>query len=214
MTLTRLAYTAPYNLSFTAASLRPELARIVAENFLLDNDWDKTKERILATNALQCRSTSSAIRLERELRQRLITLTAEQLTFLAQAPTEDRAAMAWLATCKHTQFVFEFAAEVLRDKLAAYDPVLRRSDYEAYVKNKAVVHTELTALSSSSKAKIRQVLLRMLFEAGLVSKGPALGTIQRPVLSPGTVHVILADDPHWLASFLIPEQEVGGLSAL
>ena len=62
---------APYNLSFTAASLRPELARIVAEHFLAVRDWEKTKEHILSTNALQCRSASSAVRLERELRQRL-----------------------------------------------------------------------------------------------------------------------------------------------
>ena len=43
-----------YNLSFIAASLRPELARIVAESYLATGDWNLAKERILSSNALQC----------------------------------------------------------------------------------------------------------------------------------------------------------------
>ncbi len=106
---------ATYNLGFTAASLRPELARIIAEHYLAACDWSEAKRRVLAANALQCRSAASAIRLERELRQRLQTLNHEQIELLAHGTAEDRAAIAWLAACKHTPFVFDFATEVLRD---------------------------------------------------------------------------------------------------
>lgn len=194
-----------YNLSFTAASLRPELARIVAESYLTAGDWDLAKERIISSNALQCRSASSAIRLERELRQRLWTLTHDQLVLIAHATAEDRAAIAWLAACKHIPFAFEFASEVLRDKLAAHDPVLRLSDYETYVENKSLSHQGLGELTVSSKSKVRQVLLRMLFEVGIVTQGASLGVIQRPPLSPEVVRVVTADSSRWLAGFLVPE---------
>lgn len=197
-----------YSLGFTAASLRPELARIVAECHLATGDWHLTKDRILSTNALQCQSVNSAIRLERELRQRLLTLTADQLSLLACATAEDRGAIAWLAACKHIRFVFEFAAEALRDKLELLDPVLRPSDYETYVDNKALVHPELVALQPSSKTKIRRVLLRMLTEAGLLVTGSALGTVQRPLLSPAVFEVITRDDSSWLAGFLVPDNEI------
>lgn len=199
--------TPPYSLSFTAASLRPELARIVAECFLAVGDWALVKDRILSTNALQCRSASSAIRLEMELRQRLETLTRDQLVLLAQATAEDRSAIAWLAVCKRIPFAFDFAAEVLRDKLAAHDAVLRPSDYESYVENKCLPHPELALLKASSKNKIRQVLLKMLTEAGLLLSGTAL-SIQRPALSPAVIRVITADNPHWLAGFLVPDPEI------
>ncbi len=197
-----------YNLSLTAASLRPELARIVAEYYWEIRDWDITKERTLTANALQCRSASSAVRLERELRHRLETLTIDQITLLAQATAEDRAAIAWLSVCKHIRFAFEFAAEVLRDKLAAHDPVLRHSDYEAYVDNKSLTHPELARLTTSSRDKIRQVLLRMLTEAGLLAKGSLLGTIQRPALSQAVMRVVTSDSPSWLAGFLVPDTEI------
>ena len=196
-----------YHLSFTAASLRPELARIVAECFLTVGDWALVKERILSTNALQCRSASSAVRLESEMRQRLETLTHDQMVLLAQATVEDRTAMAWLATCKRIRFAFEFATDVLRDKLAAHDAVLRPSDYESYVENKCLPHPELGRLKPTSKNKIRQVLLKMLTEAGLLAKGNAL-TIHRPALSPAVVRVITADSPQWLAAFLVPDMEI------
>jgi hypothetical protein len=197
-----------YNLSFTAASLRPELARIVAECYVTSGDWTLTKERILSSNALQCRSASSAIRVERELRQRLGTLTHDQINLLSHATTDDREAIAWLAACKHIRFAFEFGSEVLRDKLAAHDPVLRHSDYEAYVETKRLTHPELAQLSTSSKNKIRQVLLRMLSEAGLLAKGRPLGIIQRPTLSPAVMRVITTDNPSWLAGFLVPDTEI------
>ncbi len=200
-----------YNLSFTAVSLRPELARIVAEHYLEIGNWDMTKVRILSSNALQCRSASSAVRMERELRQRLKCLTGGQIAILAQATAEDRAAMAWLAALKHIRFAFEFAAEVLREKLAAHDPILRPSDYETYVDNQSVSHPELIQLAASSKGKIRQVLLLMLAEAGLLAPGTSLGTLQRPVLSLAVLNAINADSPHWLAGFLVPDTEIGCL---
>ena len=198
---------AGYHLSFTAASLRPELARIVAECFLTIGDWALVKERIRSTNALQCRSASSGVRMESEMRQRLETLTHDQMVWLAQATAEDRTAMAWLAACKRIRFVFDFAAEVLRDKLAAHDAVLRPSDYESYVESKCLPHPELGRLKPTSKNKIRQVLLKMLTEAGLLAKGSAM-TIHRPALSPAVVRVITADSPQWLAAFLVPDVEI------
>ena len=83
----------PYNLGFTAASLRLELARIVAEARAATGDWEAAREHVLTHNALQARSASSAIRMERELRQRLRTLTDEQLRLLISAPTDSAMAM-------------------------------------------------------------------------------------------------------------------------
>lgn len=200
-----------YNLSFTAASLRPELARIVAEYYLETGDWAATKERVLSSNALQSRSASSAVRLESEFRQRLANLTRDQMTLLAHSTADDRAAIAWLAALKHIQFVFDFAAEVMRDKLAAHDPVLRHSDYETYVENRSASHPELARLTASSKNKIRQVLMRMLGEAGLLEPGSALGAIRRPLLSPAVLQAVTADSPRWLSGFLVPDAEMGDL---
>lgn len=127
---------------------------------------------------------------------------------LAQATAEDRTAISWLSVCKHIQFAFEFAVEVLREKLASHDTTLRHSDYESYFESKRLFHPEIGRLTVTSRKKIKQVLLRMLWEAGLLIKGADLGTIQRPSLSPAVTQVVTADNPRWLAGFLVPENEI------
>ena len=124
---------APYNLSFTAASLRPDLARIVAEAYLAVQDWDLAKGRVLSSNALQCRTAGGAERQEREMRLRLKCLTHDQLMLLAHATAEDRAAIAWLAAVKHIGFAFEFAAEVFAANSGASSLPNREPHSKAHV---------------------------------------------------------------------------------
>jgi hypothetical protein len=197
-----------YNLSFTAAALRPDLAGILARTYQDTKDWDLCREQILSTNALQCRTASSAIRLERELRQRLQHLTSNQIQVLAAGTYEERSALAWLAVVKHSEFVRDFAMDRLRSKMEVHDLILHASDYETFIEQNAGRHPELASLSPSSAKKIRQVLLTMLRQASLLDKGPELGRIIRPLL-PSSVHgAILADDPRWLAAFLYPDSDI------
>lgn len=203
--------TKPYSLSFTAASLRPELTRVIAEAFVASRDWRAAKQHILATNALQARTPSSGIRLERELRQRLMTLTPEQIHLLSTGSADERAALSWLAMLKYNAFIFEFAAETLRDKLVARDSTLRPSDYETFVSAKIAAHSELNDLRATSKTKVRNVLLRMLTEAGILVAGDSLGTVQRSVPSPAVMRAIRNDDSSLLAGFLYPDAEIARL---
>ena len=198
-----------YNLGFTAASLRPDLARIIADAYLTTGDWASAKRVVLESNALQCRSLKSAVRLERELRQRLERLTDKELRLLSSSTGEARHLIAWLAVIKHIEFAYEFASEALRAKIEAHDPVLRRSDYESFLVAKMRMHPEIARLADSSRSKLKQVLLLMLTEAGLLVPGPALGTISRAILPNAVLQAIIDDDPRWLAGFLVPESEIG-----
>lgn len=198
----------PYHLGFTAVALRPELARIVAEAYLASGDWKVARASVLSSNALQLKTPAGAQRAERELRQRLQTLTQRQLQILAESSADDRAAMAWLAVMKFSAFPFEFATEVLREKLASHDETLRPSDYEGFIEERTAGHPELAELAEATRTKIRTMLRRILLEAGLLTAGPLLGQVQRPVLSPDAVQAISSDDPRWLAGFLVPDSEI------
>jgi hypothetical protein len=198
----------PYILSFTAASLRVDLARIMAESFIKLGSWEQTKQFVLATNALQTRSTTTAIRMERELRQRLQTLTQAQIELVAYATLDHRTAMTWLSMLKHSQFVFDFASDLLRSKLETLDPILHPSDYEGFWQSQAVLHPELDKMTPASKAKIRQVLMLMLHEVGLLQTQQKNLTIQALVLPPQVISAIMTDNPRWLAGFLLSDQTI------
>lgn len=196
-----------YCLSFTAASLRPELASVIAQVHLEQGDWRKTKAAVLERNALQARSASTAKRLESELRQRLQQLNPSQLELLARGSSDERNAMAWLAVLKRITIALDLTRDVLARKLAGLDPVLRRSDMAGFYEACERAHPEVAALSPSSQQKIRSTLLHMLRDAGLLAgkagKGGTLGTVQRPLLSPKAHGLVKQEDPALLGGFLL-----------
>lgn len=200
-------YSPTYHLGFTAASLRPELCLTVARAYLEVADWKAAFVQVIRTNALQCGSASSLNRLEREIRPRLQRLTRDQLELLASSTLDVRTAIAWLASVKYSMFLYDFSAEVLRRKIANFDPVFRPSDYESFLHDKASDHPELLRVSESSQSKIRRVLLAMLREMRILTPGKPFESIQRPLLNEQLRQSIVADNPRWLAAFLVPDHE-------
>jgi len=201
----------PYSLTFTAASLRPELARIVAEIYLENGDWNKTRKKVISDNALQARSPSSAARMEIEFRHRLQTLSPRQIEILATAPADSRLSIAWLSVLKHSAFVFDFTEEVLRSKLENHDAVLRHSDYENFFNTKSVLHPELVALQPATQSKIHSGLKTMFREVGIMGQSLKDNSLHRPLLPPEVLAAIVADNRRWLAGFLVPDNEIATL---
>lgn len=198
----------PISFSFTAASLRPELVRLVAGAFLANGTWEAAKNQVLKANSLQARSPRSAKRLEGELRIRLRRLTPAQIHLAAAGNAEERVAIAWLAALKASSFIHGFASEVLRGKLSSLDPILRASDYETFFEDQGAIHPGIHSLTPSSRAKVRTVLLTMLREAGIAHRDGRNLRIQRPVISPAVLGAIVDDSPKWLAGFLVPDTEI------
>jgi hypothetical protein len=51
----------------------------------------------------------------------------------------------------------------------------------------------------------------MLRDTGILVPAGRENLIQRPVLSPEVLRTILAEDPRWLAGFLVPDTELASL---
>jgi hypothetical protein len=198
----------PYRLSFTSVSLRPDLARIAADAYLACGTWAGARQQVLADNAFQSRTKTSLQRMEREIRARLECLTKDQIVLLAEGTSEERAAMAWLAATKYAALVREFAADVLRSKLADFDSVLRPSDYSNFIAARLPSHPELSELSESSGRKVRNVLLLMLMEAGMIREENGERRITRPMQTQRVIDSIVADDAQFLDGLLWTDKEI------
>jgi len=198
----------PYGFSFTAASLRPELLLVVAERFIQTGSWEKTKEIVLAANELQCRTATSAQRMEREIRPRLQTLTHHQLEMLVRSGADTRISLAWLAAVKHSSFLFDFAADAVRSKFDRHDYILRESDYRRFIEEKTPSHPELLKITESTSGKVRRVLFAMLREVGILAKGEEIGSLQRPAIPHEVELSIREENRSWLAAYLVPDSEI------
>ena len=180
-----------YNISFTAGALLQQPSVLFAELYSTLGDWQAARARVLDDNLLQARTQNTAHRICREVVSRLKPLSADQLAILAEGPAKDQAHVLWAAICKRYRFIHDFAVEVIHEKFLALDPNLAYADYDTFFDQKAEWHEELVRIQPSTRAKLRQIVFRMLREAELLSRRNRIV----PVLLSPAVEKSVMDDP-------------------
>ena len=184
--------TKKYKLSLTAASLSIVDSVNIAEVYLKSKDWNRTKQEIKGENILQSRTSSRTVRVTRELIQRLELLDDHQLELLVEGSPTEQKYLLWLAVCKTYEFVREFAVEVLHEKYLSRSLTVTDLDYDAFFNRKADWNEELNQITTSTRKKIRQVMLLMAKEAGLLTED---NQILRAMLSSRLLEVLKPDTP-------------------
>jgi bacteriophage exclusion system BrxA-like protein len=181
-----------YRMSFTSADLKlPESLRL-AEAYRDLGDWDAVRARVAETNLLQTRTASSARRYANELIPRLQTLSPEQLRYLIAGTHIEQRQLLWLAVCKRYAFIRGFATDILQDRYRALAPALTDDDFWRFFNAQADWHPELERLSRSTQDKVRQVLFRVLRQAGLIDERRAIIPV---ILSAPMVDLLAPDTP-------------------
>ena len=94
----------------------------------------------------------------------------EELNYLVQgADRRDQQALLWLATCRAYRFVREFATEVIHERFLSFQFDLPLESFDVLFAAKAEWDEDLAGISPTTRAKLRQVLFRMMREASVIT---------------------------------------------
>lgn len=196
---------ARYVLSFSAGGLLYHESVVVAEKVLhAQFDWNVALRAAAEDNLLQTRTASTAKRKLREIRNRLQTLSDDELRLLAEGSRQEQKWVLWLACCLRYQLVADFAREVLRPKYLQLDLSIEKSDVERFIDDQTLWHDELERLAPSTRAKLQTVMMRMLRESELISKE---GVLLPPLFSERLTKALLEDSRDHLLLFPVPVPE-------
>lgn len=182
----------PYQLSFVVGGLLATEAMVAAPLYLELRDWTAVRKALNADNLLHTRTRSTAVRLTRELIQRLSVLSDVEIAYLATAPGPDRLHLMWAAMCRHYGFVAEFAQDVVRDHYLLGVSQLVPADFERFWDSKALWHAELEKARPSTHTKLRTNLFLALRQSGLLADD---ATLVSPLLSPEVLALMDARTP-------------------
>jgi hypothetical protein len=158
-----------YALSFTSGALLASEAAVVAPVYLSCHDWTSTRTQVKDGNLLQSRVASSARRVLGALLQRLQLLDDAELQIVADGTSTERGHLMWAAACRRYDLIAEFAEEVLRERFLTLAGTVSYDDYDSFYRAKAMWHEELDKVTDLSYQKLRQVLFKMMVEAGLLN---------------------------------------------
>jgi len=171
----------PYKMSFGTGGLMLNESVEVARIHTVGEPWEDTIRRAMEQGTTVLPKSASNRRTLREISNRLLTLSDSERDFLIeQADRADRQALLWLATCRAYRFVREFAVEVIRERYMSYQYELPPESFDILLEAKAEWDDGLASLMTSTRLKLRQVLFRIMREAGIISQG---GQIQAALLS-------------------------------
>ena len=193
-------------MSFTAASLRLNEMVKVAKTAQAEgtSDLNVIKESGVVFGSVKNRTTEREFR---EIRKRLEKLTNEQRNILIHGDLNTQKQIAFLAVCKHYAFIRDFAIEVIRDKVLVFDYQLHESDYNSFINSKISLHPELEKFSESTLKKAKQVMYRILEQAGIINNAVDK-TIQPQIMQQDVIYAIVKEDPLWLKIFMMPDRDI------
>lgn len=195
-----------YSLAFTAASLRLNEMVLAAKAIIEHSitDYSELTEDHVDFNTAKAETSRRSFR---EIRNRLIQLTPNQIEMLANGSLIQQKQIAFLAVCKHYLFIKDFVVEVLWDKTMVFNYQINESDFNSFINRKIPLQPELETFSESTLKKAKQVLFLILEQAGIINNTKDK-TIQAQLLQPSVMKIIAEDDPRYLRIFMIPDQDI------
>lgn len=186
-------------MSFSVGGLLLNESVAVARLHVEGEPWAQTMLRAMDAGATTLPKTASNRRTLREIVNRLLTLSTEERRFLLdEADRTDQQALLWLAACRAYRLVHEFALDVIYERHLSYQADLPLESFDIFYETKAEWNEDLASLSMSTRKKLRQVLFRIMREAGVIT---AENRIQSAILSPSLKAMIEESNPAELALF-------------
>ena len=195
-----------YSLAFTDASLRLNdmvmAAKAIKEHGIAD--YRELSEMHVDFKSDKAETSRRSFR---EIRNRLIQLTSDQLEILAEGSLIQQKQIAFLAVCKHYIFIKDFVIEVLWDKTMVFNYQINESDFNSFINRKISQQPELEFFSETTLKKAKQVLFHILEQVGIINNAKDK-MIQPQFLQPSILKAVAEDDPMWLRIFMMPDQDL------
>ena len=196
-------------MSFTTGSLFHRESVKLAALYLELGDWNAVRDKVISNNLLQTRTLNTLKRVCREVISRLKTLSIEELDFLVEANPQEQGYLLWLATCRRYRFIADFAIEVLRERYITLKTDVNHEDFDSFFNRKSEWPAELDAIQPTTRNKLRQVLFRILREAGLLASN---NIINAAILSPELLNAISHNNRRDVLFLPVFESDLKGMA--
>lgn len=155
-----------YNAEISAGSLMLPETRTLARLLLTRPSREQWFAALKLDNLLQKKTPATARRQAQLIRKRLATLEEEGLQLMASAAHEVVTQLLFAAVIKHSRIFADFVRDVYAGKLRRLEQHLSPAkDWEGFLAECVQRDPELGKLSASTKAKVLQVIIRVLAEA-------------------------------------------------
>ena len=170
-----------YNAEISAGSLLPLESRRIAALLLTKPDAAAWQHAIEGENILQKKTPATARRQARLLQRRLTTLDAQAWQMMTERESEVVIQLLLAAAVKHSQLLGDFILRVYADRQRRLEPALAPIDWQDFLAECAHHDPAVADWSDSTKAKLFQVIVRILAEAKYLESARSMKLTPQPL---------------------------------
>ncbi len=172
-----------YNAQISAGSLMLPESRRIARLLLTHPDRTMWTAAIEHDNVLQKKSPATARRQAGLIRQRLNTLDEAGWILIAEGEQEVALQTLLAAAIKHSRLLADFISDVVAGHLRRLETTLSPQDWDAFFAECVQRDPGIADLAVSTRAKLLEVILRILAEAKFLASRRSL-RLTPPLLHP------------------------------
>jgi hypothetical protein len=157
-----------YNGELVAGGLLVRESRLVADLMRKGMGKKNFLDAIVQDNILQKRSPAAARRQATLIWKRFSMLDPTFLPIIADGPHDQTCQAVFCAAIKHNHLVGDFILKVVSEHKRTFKGRLHILDWDRFFEDCSHIEPRLALWSDSTKAKIRQVVFRILSEAAVI----------------------------------------------
>jgi len=182
-----------YRASLTGEPFLFNETRLLASYLFSGEKIDTLKQKNLSENLIMHKKHASLKRVNSPIFKRLSTLSTLSVNMLANGDFESARIVLLIAVAKTDRIVRDFIFDVYADKVAMRVRKIYNSDVERYFDYIYSVEPYLQSRTDLTKAKLKQQLMKIVTEAGLVKKQGQSFLVTRPIITNKLANLLIAD---------------------
>ena len=182
-----------YSASLTAEPLLYSETKTLAELLLQGESLESIKQRNLQENLIMHKRTGSLKRVTTPIIRRLKAMSDDILQAFLESDDYNAKIILLYIICNTDRLVRDFITNIYGDKVLIQSDKIVKADIEQYFESVYSESDKLLNCSDQTKAKLKQTLMKILADAGLVTKQGSDFPITTPIISERTRSAILTD---------------------
>ena len=171
-----------YSAKLTAEPFLYNETKIIAQYLLDGISPEELKRKNIVENLIKYKSIKSIVRVNSPIFRRLNVMDREMLDEFVHTDIETSKYILLYTIMKTDRLVRDFVVEVYKDKLLMRKDYIEKFDIDNWYEEKCILSKTLRERTESTATKLKQVIMKILQDSGLVIKEKNRFKIVRPLL--------------------------------
>ena len=171
-----------YSAKLTAEPFLYNETKIIAEFLLNGEKEEELRKRNASENLIKYKSIKSITRVNSPIFRRIKIMDEEMLYDFVHTDIENSKYILLYAIMKTDKLVKDFVFEIYKDKLMMRKEYIEKFDIDNWYEEKCILSVTLKERTEATSQKLKQVIMKIMQDSGLVIKEKDKFKIVRPLL--------------------------------